>query len=882
MKHKILHMIGNAHLDPVWLWRWQEGFQAAKATFRSVLDRMDEYDDFLFTSSSAAIYEWVEHNDPRMFQEIRARVAEGRWQIVGGWWIQPDCNLPAGESFVRQGLYGQRYFQEKLGVTATVGYNVDSFGHHAMLPQILKKSGLNAYVFTRPEPHEKGLPGRLFWWESDDGARVLAFRIPFEYCTWGKDLERYVRRCFGELRAPYDELMVFYGVGNHGGGPTRENIESIQRMDSEPDFPRLIFGTPNTFFERMLASDLPFPVVHDELQHHASGCYAVHSGIKRWNRQAENTLLLAEKWSAIAELVTGQPYPHDIDRAWKNVLFNQFHDILAGTSLEAAYDDARDLHGEAMSIAGRALNNAVQSLAWNVDIPFEEGMLPIVVFNPHAWPSATPVELDIGGVKEGDILVDDAGHEVAVQLVRPPVIVSGWRRKIAFVADLPPLGYRTYRVLARAAATPPPPPSNIPPVAPVAPIDLYMREIAAAQMANQPDEGEIALTPPFAETDSAEIAQVPPAPVVDPSQRARLAPSPRTGPGDWAANDRVLENRRLRLTIDHETGCIGSLFDKQHGVEVFLGQGAQPIVIDDPSDTWGHGVYEFGAGEAAFVPSGVRLFERGPVRAAIRADSTYGASTLAQEFTLYRELELIEVRVTLDWRERFKLLKLAFPLNLNFFRATYEIPYGFLERPTNGEEEPGQSWLDLSGSTRGTDVPYGLSLLNDGKSSFDVRGRDMRMTVLRSPIYAHHHPTLPHPDESHTFIDHRNQRFTYWLLPHANSWEQAGTVHRAAELNQRPVALVETFHPGPLPQRDSFLSVDCDNVVASVVKRGEDGDDLVVRCYETNRVAIRATIRLPKWGREIVAEFGPCEIKTFRIPRDTGAPVVETNLIEWT
>ncbi|GIQ65844.1 hypothetical protein PACILC2_44120 [Paenibacillus cisolokensis] len=145
MKDKKLYMIGNAHLDPVWLWQWQEGFQEAKATFRSALDRMKESEDFIFTSSSAAMYEWIENNDPAMFEEIRQRVREGRWHIVGGWWIQPDCNIPGGESFVRQGLYGQRYFKEKLGVTAKVGYNVDSFGHHGMLPQILKKA---AWIIT--------------------------------------------------------------------------------------------------------------------------------------------------------------------------------------------------------------------------------------------------------------------------------------------------------------------------------------------------------------------------------------------------------------------------------------------------------------------------------------------------------------------------------------------------------------------------------------------------------------------------------------------------------------------------------------------------------------------------------------------------------------
>jgi alpha-mannosidase len=177
-------------------------------------------------------------------------------------------------------------------------------------------------------------------------------------------------------------------------------------------------------------------------------------------------------------------------------------------------------------------------------------------------------------------------------------------------------------------------------------------------------------------------------------------------------------------------------------------------------------------------------------------------------------------------------------------------------------------------------VQFGLSLLNDGKYSFDVRGREMRMTVLRSPIYAHHHPTLPHPDEPYTFIDQGIQRFTYWLLPHAGPWEGASTVRRAAELNQRPVALVETYHPGPLPQRDSFLAVDKDNIVVTVLKRAEDGDDLVLRCYEANHIATRATVRLLKWERTFMADFGPCEIKTFRIPRDANAPVSETNLLE--
>src|SRR5680860_42565 len=347
-----MHMIGNAHIDPVWLWDWTEGFHEVVASFRSALDRLDESDDFTFVSSSAVFYAWIERHDPAMFERIKERIEEGRWEIVGGWWLQPDCNIPSGESFVRQALYGQRYFLEKFGHMAKVGYNVDSFGHTAMLPQLLRKSGLDAYVFMRPAPHELGLPSRLFWWESPDGSRVLTYRLPFEYCTWGEELDKHVRRCAGELRDPVDEIMCFYGVGNHGGGPTRQNIESIRRLNEDPDLPDLTFSTPDRYFAAVRERGWDLPVVHHDLQHHASGCYAAHSGVKAWNRRAESALVMAETFGALAASQTGREPTEDLAHAWHGVLFNQFHDILAGTSLRSAYDDAHDLYGEALAIGG--------------------------------------------------------------------------------------------------------------------------------------------------------------------------------------------------------------------------------------------------------------------------------------------------------------------------------------------------------------------------------------------------------------------------------------------------------------------------------------------------------------------------------------------------
>ncbi|WP_028611362.1 alpha-mannosidase [Paenibacillus harenae] len=807
MKNKKLHMIGNAHLDPVWLWQWQEGFQETKATFRSALDRMKESDDFRFTSSSAANYEWVENNDAGMFEEIKQRIKEGRWQIVGGWWIQPDCNIPGGESFVRQGLYGQRYFKEKFGVTAKVGYNVDSFGHHGMLPQILKKSGMDYYIMMRPMPNEKGLPGRLFHWESDDGSRVLAFRILFEYCTWGKELNKHVIRCASELKEPFDELMCFYGVGNHGGGPTKENIESIRAMNADPAFPALEFSTPNRFFEEMESRNLPFPVVHDDLQHHASGCYAVHSGVKKWNREAENKLIAAEKMSVIANWVTGQNYPKDYKQAWKNVLFNQFHDILAGTSIEPAYEDARNMHGEAMSIADRGLNYAVQSLSWRINIEREEGMKPIVAFNPHSWRSSVNVELEIGGLKETAVLVDDTGKQVPYQAVQP-LATAGGRFRISFIADLPPMGYRVYKLLPE-------------------------------------------------------------------SQK------PRDGVQPLKANDYAMENDRFRLEFDPQTGYISSLFDKKAQNEVFKGDAARPVVIVDHSDTWSHNVFHFNRVIGAFKAVSVKRVEHGPVKSVIRVTSEYGSSSMVQDFSMYRELDQIDVKVTVDWREQFKMLKLVFPVNLIFTRQSYEIPFGYIEREHNGEEEPGQSWIDYSGVTRDGGALYGLSLMNDAKYSYSIHNKELAMTVLRSPIYAHHDPVVPDPHGHYSFIDQGIQHFNYSLLPHEGNWEQAGTVKRAAELNQGPVTIIESYHEGDLPQRDSFLSVEQDNIIVSALKQAEDNEDMIIRCYETAKTRAEGVIHLPKWNRVITARFEPCEIKTFRIPKDERLPVVETNLLEW-
>ena len=436
---KKLFMIGNAHLDPVWLWRWQDGYEAARATFRSVLDRMNEYPDFVFTSAAVCYYEWIEHSDPAMFEEIRQRVREGRWQMVGGWWIQPDCNLPSGEGFARQALLGQGYLQEKFGVTARTGYNVDSFGHTGFLPKILRMSGMDRYVYMRPGIHERSYPAWTFRWQSPEGDEVTAFRIPFEYCTWPDTIEAHAKRCAEEI-ADENGMMCFYGVGNHGGGPTRKNIDSIHEMDGREGV-AMKLSCPDAYFDQLKGE---LPVVNGDLLHHASGCYAAHSGVKRWNRQAENRLLTAEKWSSLAHrLFGGRDRRDDLQVAWKKVLFNQFHDILAGTSIQEAYEDAAQDYGYALSVADEVMNEAQQVIAGKIEVPFVEGAQPYVVFNPHAFDAKWPVQLEMPDRKGEFQLLDAEGKEVPWQKMTASAAANG-RARLCFVAEVPAMGWARY------------------------------------------------------------------------------------------------------------------------------------------------------------------------------------------------------------------------------------------------------------------------------------------------------------------------------------------------------------------------------------------------------------------------------------------------------
>ena len=764
-----LHMIGNAHLDPAWFWQWMEGYHEAKATFRSALDRMNEYPDFVFTCSAAAYYEWIEQDEPEMFAEIRRRVEEGRWAIVGGWWIQPDCNAPCGESFARQGLIAQRYFESRFGVRARTAYNVDSFGHNATLPQIFHLSGMENYVFMRPMRHEKALPANIFLWESPDGSRVKAFRIPIAYCTWEPELRERMERCLQEMPAGASDAMGFYGVGNHGGGPTKENIESILRLQKEM---QLEFSSPDRFFATLSPDGLP--VVRGELFHHASGCYSAHSGVKKWNRLAENALLAAEKWCSAAAKALGRAYPaEDLKRAWKLVLFNQFHDILAGTCASEAYEDARNQYGEALSIAQRAANSAMQALAWRIRIPQEEGTRPIVVFNPHAFAARLRVELQSPDAP-GYSLFDSEGMEIPWQRAQGSAAANG-RIAALFEADVPALGYRLFTLRATHAS---------------------------------------------AENSSPPSAQA-----------------------------LVLENDCLRAEFSPESGLLTSLADKKSG-EALAAPSLCPVAVHDNSDTWSHGVTRFDADAGRFRLLKIERVEDGPVRSSIRAEFAWRNSTIVMTHSLWRSADQMEVQCSINWQEHETMLKWEMVCAGESEESAAEIPYGFAVRPAGGLEYPMQTWVRLGR----------LTVINDGKFAYDACGNRLRVTLLRSPRYAHHEPKICSPEEHYLFMDQGWQTARFALCPRALAPAEAS--RRGEQMNQPHFALHETFHPaGTLPTSDSFAEVS--GALLTALKRAEDGSgDWIAHLYEANGES--ASVSGTLFGRSFQLSLAPREIAALR------------------
>ncbi|MGA9968030.1 MAG: glycoside hydrolase family 38 C-terminal domain-containing protein [Terriglobales bacterium] len=793
LKQFTIRAVGNSHIDMAWLWPWTETVEVVRNTFQSVLDLMREYPDFKFTMSSARTYEWMQEKYPDMFEQIKQRVKEGRWEVIGGMWVEPDLNMPDGESLVRQILVGKRYFQKNFGADIKIGWNPDSFGYNWQLPQIYKKSGIDYFVTSKllwATDYTK-FPYRLFWWEAPDGSRLLTY-FPHEYANdfnpeqMTKDLSLYSPLIYGTKVTDSPQMLYLYGIGDHGGGPTRTMLDQANRLrDPNTVFPKIDFSTAKAFFAD-LNQELPnlkVPTWKDELyfEYHR-GVYTSQADTKERIRHDEELMLDAEKYASVASLF-GRPYAQDqFTLAWKNLLFDHFHDVMPGSGIAVNYLDAkRNLEDVARS-ASELTHGALDEILAHINTKGDG--VPVVVLNSLSWPRTEVIEVEAqlpGQAKQVEV-VDAAGHRVESEEL---AMDSGTHRaRLLILAATPAMGYTTYFVRST------PKPTNS--------LDVY---------------------------------------------NGRLMQFVR-------ASDDTMENGSVRVKVDPQTGCITSLYDLRNQTEA---------LAPSETDTGGPKTSACGNLLQAFYDKPqkwdawnidadfekqhwdldkadeVKLVESGPLRAIIRVKKHFQNSTFVQDITMYAGVPRVDVKMQADWHEKHILLKVAFPLSAHGDNATFEIPYGSIERPTTRNtaaeqakfEVPAQRWADLS------DTKHGFSLLNDSKYGYDVKGNVLRLSLLRSPEWPD-----PHADEGH-------HEFTYSLYPHAGTWRDAQTVRRGYELNYKLLAIRSQKHDGTLPAEYSFVKIESDNVVLTAVKKSEDDDSLVLRFYEWAGKEVDVKLQLP-------------------------------------
>jgi|GEM_PF-43411 len=893
MTPKTLFLVCNAHLDPVWLWQWEEGLAETLSTFRTAARFCEEFEGFVFCHNEALLYQWVADYEPELFETIAQLVASGRWHVMGGWYLQPDCNLPSGESFVRQILVGKRFFAEKLGTEPTCAVNLDPFGHSRGLVQILAKSGYSSYLFCRPGKGDLELPGDDFVWVGYDRSELLAHRAPDHYnSTRGQAaariedwLAKNCERGFG---------LLLWGIGNHGGGPSREDLTAIAGLaqsQAEGDtsrgsqgsrgsgdggegvgdtsleasveardtaFPaagwRIQHATPEDYFERLDADRATLTRWQHDLNPWAVGCYTSMALVKQAHRRLESRYSTTEKMLAEAALQGLCTYPRDeLKSALEDLLFCEFHDVLPGSAIVEAERDALQRMDHGLEILSRQRARAFfAQLAGQR--PAAEGEFPIFVYNPHPYELAPVIVCEFQPPEPNfdkqrflqPTLSDVSGHPVPSQVEKESAnIATDQRKRVVFQARLGPSSMT--RFACRLDEVP----------SPAGRWERYRGESLGRTPGGQGDR------------DSA------------------------CGFGDVAAT-----GDELRFTSDFVEVVINlrtGLIDRYRvGGRDFVKPGAGacvPLVMRDDPDPWGMKVRGFTERAGAFalmspeqsaafagveVPrlAPVRIIEDGPIRTVVEALFEYNRSALCMRYTIPKRGSEIEVAARVFWFETDRMLKLAVPTTLGGGSCLGEVAYGVEEFARRDEELVAQRWVAL----RAHDRTAALTIVSDGSHGFDHDGAGtLRLSLLRSPAHAGHpvEEGLPilRQDRFEGRIDLGERCFRFWL--DAGPAEQRlAHIAREAQVRNEPPMVLCAFPPGGgggATQGGAGPCVVLTDPVAllTAFKMAEEGERLVVRLFEPTGEARRTRLVIPSLDVRHDVELQGFEIITLAVDLKT-------------
>lgn len=821
-----VHCIGHTHIDVAWLWTLDQTREKVIRSFASVLYLMDKFPEYTFMSSQPQLYAYLKADFPSLYEKIKEKVAEGRWEAEGSMWLEADCNLISGESMIRQILYGKRFFREEFGVENRVLWLPDVFGYSAAMPQIMRKSGIDYFMTTKIAWNDTNqIPGDTMYWRGIDGTEVLTHFITakdyIKYPEFGS--HRFETTYNGRFNASQvkgtwqryqnkninTDVLQCFGFGDGGGGPTEEMLEHGRRLEKGlPGVPAVKRTFVRDFFEKLernLEGNRAVPRWSGELylEYHR-GTYTSMARNKRYNRLSEFALADAELFAAALGQADPQAvYPAEaLERAWKLTMLNQFHDILPGSAIEQVYIDSREQYEEVLRITDGLKNDALGGIASRIA---SDGQA-VVVFNPTGFARTDTVELP-DCTEAAKVAVYDGDRLVPSQ----PTPEGG----LVFLAEhVPSAGYKTFRIERQSVQTGTP--------------EVEVSKPSAAERQSEPRVIET----PFYTLRLNERAEF--VSVWDKAEERELLQ-----PGERGNVLQVFEDR----PAEYEAWNIDDYYEQKMWE------------IDDlDSMAW---------------------IEHGPVRSVLQINRRFLDSVIEQRIVFYAHTRRIDFRTFVDWKQEHLLLKVAFPVDIRSEKAVYEIQYGNVERATHRNtswdqarfEVCGQKWADLA------ENGYGVALLNDCKYGYDIHDSVMRLSLIKSATY-------PNPN-----ADKEAHLFTYSLYPHSGDFREGRVIQAAYDLNRPLVARELEPQAGTLPDLWSLVSVDRENVVLEVIKQAEDQRDLIFRVYEAHGRRTRAALHLPErstaayacdlmenieaeydvQGGKLAFEIQPYEILTFRV-----------------
>ncbi len=813
---KNIHLICNAHLDPVWLWRWQEGCAEAIATFRTASEIIKENPGFVFCHNEALLYEWILQHDPLLFEQIRQQVKEGSFRIMGGWYLQPDCNMPSGESIIRNILMGRTFFEKEFGVCPTTAINFDSFGHSQGLVQILHQAGYDSYVVCRPGKGHYDFESQDFIWQGFHNSSVIVHRSDENYnSVYGKVAEELT--AFAQEKKDEPVTLFLWGVGDHGGGPSRKDMRDLAALMKAGDTPyTLVHSTPEAYFQELREKCITLPTVNKGLNPVAPGCYTSQIRIKQKHRQLENELYLTEKMCVAAAVQKGMSYPAAaLNDAQRDLVFSEFHDALPGSGTQLVEEDTLQVIDHGLYTLAKVKMNAFTALSQGEE-SVADGTSVVLVYNPHPFPVTGAFSFECGLPKQN---WDSTFYAPKASLDGRPVPTQSemesshfcidWRKKVTVQAELKPFAMNRF-------------------------------VIAFEPLQKRPTFAPIASQKQF-----------------------------------------VFDNGQMRVIINTATGLVDSYrvgekeFMKPGGFELCafddtynswgLGtgesHGSRRFALLSP-----HEGSAFSGLCDQVVPS-VRVIEDGQVRTVVEAVFGLHHSFAYQRYLLPKTGTDFEVETGVYWNEKDMYLKLMLPTTLEDGAYRGQIAFAW-EDLRHDDEVVSQKWCGVY------DGSHQLAVINDGVHGSCFSAGNIGITLLRSAGYSaadgHFEKTLH--EVRHTVRMEQGERVFKFLVT-AGEMEKvdASLSQKALAFNEAPYALA--MNPAGRGEKcPPLFTLDHPTVMVSAFKQAEDGAGYILRLYESMGEKAQARIQIPRLNIDEVVSLSPFEIRTFRLMQGKISP----------